>query len=126
MNIERVLNPSSFLYSLGGLHDVRISHFQFEVKTRKLVFVVEDLNANFTDLPEYAGSRHCKLIFSQVETFLLDVETFEGVRIADATISEDGSKLRLEVDLNLGGGELTKGRSISATFMQLHIEDYED
>jgi hypothetical protein len=48
----------------------------------------------------------------------------EGVRISDARVLKGMSALEMEIDVNLGGGDLTKGlSSIACAFESLQVVD---
>ena len=121
--MEQIGDPIEFVARLGGLHDVEVERVEFDPLDQTLVLVVSDINANFAGLPDYKGSSACRLIFGGVKAFAFDVETEEAVRISRAAIAHQESSLRLEADLNLGGGTLTGGRrSIAEPFDSLRIE----
>src|SRR5262249_33517735 len=124
MGLKQIEDPTDFLGRSGNLHDVRVESIEFDVDTQTLRLALNDINASFSDTPEYQGFRATTLIFGGVLSCVLDLETSEGVRISHASISAQGPRFRLEMDLNLGGGFLTGGRaSIAADFESLRTSD---
>jgi hypothetical protein len=124
MSAKQIHSPAEFLADLGSLHDVEVNSLEFDQLDQTLVLKTPDINANFTETPEYKGCRPCALIFQGVRALTLDVETHEAIRISRATVIRSEAALRLEVDLNLGGGALTGGRrSIAVAFDSLHLKD---
>lgn len=124
MTLERIYDPAAFLVEFQGLHDVRVDRIEFDAVNDILTLVLEDLHAMATGVSKHKSARPCALVFQEATHALIDVETSEGIRIGDASVGKQGSKLQLKVDLNLGGGDLTGGRgSIAAVFASLHIRD---
>lgn len=121
-----VQDPIGFLAELGELHDVRIERIEYDTERRSLTLVVDDLNWNSEGLPEYPGPRPCAVVMDDVRALAIDVEDTEGVRIASAVVVAEAGRFRLEIDLNLGGGDATRGRrSIVATFVEMRIRDFD-
>lgn len=127
MTVERIMDPDGFLYELGHLHDVCVGTVEFDTANDTLRLTLDDINAAVdSETSKHQNRRPCALIFRGVGRFLFDVETNEGIRIGHAAIVADRSRLLLEVDLNLGGGNTTEGRhSIVVSFESLHISDIE-
>ncbi|MGE3934820.1 MAG: hypothetical protein AB7F67_16290 [Rhodospirillaceae bacterium] len=119
-----IQDPVGFLAELGELHDVRIERIAYDSERLSLTLVVNDLNWGLEGFPEYDGPRPCAVVLDSVRVLAIDVEDTEGVRIASAVVVAQAGRFRLEIDLNLGGGDATGGqRSIAATFGQMRIRD---
>src|SRR5262245_4455524 len=124
MGSKQIEDPIGFLEPLGNLHDVRVDSVELDTDAQTLRIALNDINASFSDTPEYPVFKAAMLIFGGVLSCVLDLETSEGVRISQALISAQGLRFRLEMDLNLGGGSLTGGRaSIAADFESLKTSD---
>lgn len=121
-------HPRKFLADYS-LHDVRVDHLAFDIEGERLVMTLEDLHVNFrnptlSDFPRFSEERRCQLIFEGVQSFLCDVSTQEGVRISSVRSEATSSEFRIEFDLNLGGGEMTKGRnSLVFVFSRLLLNE---
>lgn len=124
MEDQPITTPSDFVTSLGRLHDVRIDKFVIDTDSQSLNLVLNDINAAFTQSPEYQGHRPATLVFSGVTELTFDVDFDEGVRISRLDIVTDSPAYRLEIDLNIGGGPASRGRrSIVAKFKSLVVRD---
>lgn len=122
MKTERVDDPPAFFSEKGGLHDVGIQRINFDSSKKTLSLSVDDIDWNSEGFPEYKGERPCTLVFHDAKKAFVDVDNKEGIRIGDAEIQETPDGYRLEIDLNLGGGETTEGRrSITTTFASLEL-----
>jgi hypothetical protein len=123
--VGRIEDPTAFFASFG-LHDVRIASLHIDVDGEALRIAVDDLYWNLEGMDEYPGEFPCILLFSGVDALRVDVELWDGIRISDHEIAPSMLKpdcLRLDLDLNIGGGESSKGRrSIGFTFRALSIE----
>src|SRR6185295_15475962 len=95
-----------------------------------LEIAVDDLYWALDGEPEYPGARPCILVFSNTDDLYIDVEISEGIRITHHAMTPVQSKpgfLRMELDLNIGGGEASRGRrSIAFSFQSLTIQDRTD
>jgi len=124
---ESIENPIEFFAALGGLHDVRINSIALDIEEQILALMLDDLYWNFEGTPEYPGERPCVLLFFGVSAVKFHCGIDEGMRISELRIIEEAGPLkpyRLEVDLNIGG--VTKaGKSITASFGALEIENSE-
>ncbi len=125
MTDQIIDDPISFFSRLGGLHDARIDKITIDVDEERVELAVNDLNANFVVTPGYsADSKPVNLIFHEVISFYLDVETYEGIRVSDIAVVKDDSGWNVGIDLNLGGGEQSKGRrSVMVKFKSLVLQD---
>lgn len=127
MESEVVEDPIEFFGALGGLHDVRINGISLDIEEQILALMIDDLYWNFEGTPEYPGERPCALIFFGVSSLKFHGDIEEGLRIGELRVMEEVGPLkpyRLEVDLNIGG--VTKaGKSITASFGSLEIENSE-
>jgi hypothetical protein len=94
------------------------------VEDRMLKITLTDLYGNFEGLPEYQGCRSATLVFNGVTGLTMDVELDEGVRISALEIVPELPDLKLEIDLNIGGGSISRGRrSVTAIFRSLQIQE---
>jgi hypothetical protein len=124
VNSRTIEDPLVFTASLGGLHDVRIDEMAVNTDDQTLKLILNDINANFADTSEYQGCRPAVLVFQGVTALFLDIDTDEGIRISNVKIVAEPAMLRLDIHLNLGGGEASGGRrSVSAKFQALQIQD---
>jgi hypothetical protein len=115
-----VEDPVGFFASIG-LHDVRIDALTLDVDSETLRFAICDLFWNMERTDEYPGRFPCTLVFADVHALFLDVEVWDGLRIDDHEIAPSSAKpgyLRLDLDLNIGGG----ARSIGFDFKSLVVE----
>ena len=121
---QTVEDPIAFFASLGGLHDVEIEAISINFVDQTLTVAVEDLHANFADLPEHPGCRPATLVFDEVTDLFVDVDMDEGIRISHARIVSQPPKMRVDIDLNIGYGSITEGRpKLTAKFRSLQIEE---
>ncbi len=67
-------DPRKFFKDLGGLHDARIEHLRWDPNHRQVTILVDDINSNFLDLPEYKGLAPATLTLSKVIGFILNVD----------------------------------------------------
>ncbi len=118
-------DPISFFSSLGGLHDARIDKLIINVDAETLELSLNDLNANFVVTPGFdENTKPGNLIFEGVTALYMDVDMYEGIRITDVEVTTDSKKLLAKIDLNLGGGNQSKGLgSITVKFDTLTIRD---
>ena len=124
MSLQPIHDPPAFLAEFHGLHDVCVDRIEFDADKDILTLVLEDLHAIATGVSKHENARPCALVFYGAMSVMIDVETSEGIRIGDVAVEKKGTGLQLRVDLNLGGGDLTRGRgSITATFASAHIRD---
>ena len=102
---QTVEDPIAFFASLGGLHDVEIEAISINFVDQTLTVAVEDLHANFADLPEHPGCRPATLVFDEVTDLFVDVDMDEGIRISHAknciSTSKDASSYRPQYRIRL-------------------------
>jgi hypothetical protein len=101
MNVQIIDNAAFFFASLGGLHDVEITTISVDADHQILKITVEDINSNFSDLPEHPGLRPARLLFIERPDIFMDLNIWEGIRISNATIAAEPPNLRLEVYLSV-------------------------
>ena len=121
-----ISSPIEYIEKLGKLHDVRIERVLVDIESDTLCLTVEDLNAVFSDLPEYPGKKRCSLIFNEIRNVSVDITTFDGVRISNFEIERHDALWSGDFFLNDGGGVRSWGNnhsSIQLVFRELHIED---
>ncbi|GAB2176525.1 hypothetical protein [Dongia sp. agr-C8] len=123
-----VEDPVSWVQKLGGLHDVRIESAEFITDAQSLTLTLNDLNGNFTGLPEYEGFRPAALIFREAKSLFFDIDlTDGGVRISNLLIEKTVAGFRLGIQLNIGIGSASEVRpSIISEFTALVIRDLQD
>src|SRR5665213_1735878 len=110
MTILSINDPLTYLAELGHLHDVEINKLSVDIEHQMLDLVVDDINANFTDLPENPGRMAAMLRFGGVTSLFLDLDLAEGLRISSASVTGENANFQLDVEFNIGYGRITKGR----------------
>ncbi|MDO9413625.1 MAG: hypothetical protein Q7T81_13730 [Pseudolabrys sp.] len=123
MASEAIGDLKQFFSSLGGLHDVRIDSISIDVDRQTLEFATYNINAAFTN-PGDPDCRPATLIFEGVNSFFMDVDMEnEGIRITDVAFVAGAAVQRLEIDLNEGGGKMSRGRrSLIINFKSLQVQ----
>jgi hypothetical protein len=124
MSVEKIGDPQSFMNSFS-LHDVRIEKINLDFDSQSVEIIVEDLNWNYEGLPNYV-ERPCSITFEGVVAFFLDVLNIEGLRIHRNQAQVVDGLIRVDFDLNIGGGDSSWGKdrsSISLTFESMKIVD---
>lgn len=66
-----------FLEALGHLHDCTIRHLEWNPKTKRIVFKIDDLYFNFKDLPEYRGPLAGTIVLEGVGSVYGDIAEFK-------------------------------------------------
>lgn len=77
MKYGQIDNPENFFHQLGSLHDARIEYFEWVPAERKVLIIIDDLNSNFLNLPEYEGLLPATLVFSNVRKMIIGVDPTE-------------------------------------------------
>lgn len=81
VNIDTLAKDMSILARLlhdhGQFHDSRIVELLWNPTTRRVTLIVDDLDANFRGFPEYSGPIPGKLMFENVHSLNVSVETLE-------------------------------------------------
>jgi hypothetical protein len=124
---ETIDDPVEFFASLGGLHDVQINGITIDVEEQILLIYVDDLYWGLDGSPDYPGERPCVLAFLGVTGVNFDFDMVDGMRIERVQINENISVTQpfaLGVDLNIGGTSRA-GKSLTAMFTSVEIEDIE-
>lgn len=122
MSHKVVQHPDKFLDSLGGLHDAEIQKINVDVESGALSVNVTDLNSNFDGMPNYAGRRPARLIFSNVDIVNVIIDVKDGVVISFANVKTYDKHFELIVDLRYGG--ITKaGGSIIVNFSSMSVDE---
>ena len=106
-------NPAGYFEELGGLHDARINEFSWDKKEKSLSVVVDDINSNFLDLPEYKGEKSAELIFSDVSS--LDINTQiddETFGISDLEVTDQAGSHEILLNCTPGGSIKFKCKAI--------------
>ena len=120
-----------FIYHMAGLTKAYgnkkvLENIHLHIEARALSLATPNLLANFSDLPEDRGDCPGKLVFYSVSDLSIDIALVEGMRIAEARVLQVGDRLKLEVDLNEGGGRQSQGvSSISFEFGELRLEGFD-
>jgi hypothetical protein len=128
MDAETIEDPIEFFATLGNLHNAGIDSVTIDIEAQILYLFIDDLYANLEGRPDYPGERPCALVFLNASAFRIDVDMSDGLRIAELRVVENAgaqNPFTLEIDLNIGGVS-GKGKSISAGFAALEIEDVTD
>jgi hypothetical protein len=71
-----IADPETYFHDLGNLHDSKLVVIELDLAKRAVVFVVDDLYANFRGLPEYVGSQPVRLTLNDVDVIDLGI-TFD-------------------------------------------------
>lgn len=122
-----IVDPATFFRELGGLHDTEIVRIDFDPHARSLAIKLEDLNANFVDLPEDPGRRSCTIHFVDVSKFHVDVDVSVdlAIRIDGIDVRQEGTGYRMKMSINLGCGPLTGNcPGIAVDFEGLHLQGH--
>jgi hypothetical protein len=88
MNMNQL---SDFLLKLGGLHDATVVAIDWQLESRTLEFVLDDLYANFSGLPEYPGRHKAVIRLEGVSRIDFNVEVTERLRVFEILPAEDRS-----------------------------------
>ena len=75
---QRIDNPEKYFHDLGDLHDARILWLNWNRKAEEWVIVVDDLQSNFADTPEYPGVEPAMIYFRGVSRLLMDFDLKQG------------------------------------------------
>jgi hypothetical protein len=119
MQAKTIEMPVEYIASLGGLHDVRIDEVAFNADAQTLTL---DTSVHFDDDPELEQLRSRFLVFAGVSELCVDVDLNEGLRISEVSVAAIATEFRLEISLNIGGGEVSRGwRSITAKFKSVAV-----
>lgn len=106
---------------LGHLHDVRVRSIRWDAHLEDLEFALEDIYANFSDLPDYPGKEPGSIVLHQVKELVLDVTIVGQAYIYEFTVEElDGESLAT-VLFRLGGE--IPARFTSADFPDVRLLD---
>lgn len=128
METDAFDDPVAFFAGHGDLRDVRVNAITLDIEEQLLCLLVDDLYSSFEGTPDYPGERPCAIIFIGVSALRIEGDIDEGLRIGALRVLETddtGKPFRLEVDLNIGGTSKA-GKSITARFAAIEIEDIED
>ena len=102
--LKRIDDPRSFLHESGGLHDAEITQLHWDITKRAVSILVDDLNANFSGLPEYQGRCSGRLIFESVTAFESLVKPTTGQwHIYGMEVARDDGSLRFTIRCSPGG-----------------------
>lgn len=98
-------NISSFIKSLGGLHDAALRRLQWSGDERRLEIDVDDLYSNFLGLPEYLGPKRAGFVFYEVRSLGIEVDLTErGLTLYDWTFQVDAASGHCcEISFSPGG-----------------------
>lgn len=109
--MKNVINdPPSFAHILGGMHDAKIVSFQIDFSTRTLELTIDDLNANFSDMPEHEGKFPALMEFTEVTNLHLDCNASHGdtQRVYDLQIKPNPTLSKYDLVLTISpGGRMT-------------------
>ncbi len=75
---QTITHPEQYFHDLGDLHDARIVWLNWNRKAEEWVIVVDDLQSNFTETPEYTGVEPAMIYFRGVTRLLMDFELIHG------------------------------------------------
>lgn len=104
-NEGRIEAPTLFFDELGNLHDARIRLFEWDPIRGEIVFVFDDLYANFEGLPEYEGAQPVRLVLSDVSDIEINMTSDNSqLWVLDFEVEEDSAESKLRVLVNLATG----------------------
>ena len=104
MNIENINQPSAYFKALGGLHDSRICKLLWDDEARILSISIDDLHANFLDLPEYDGLQPILIKFVDVSSVDIDTQVYENaLSIYELEARDIDSFFDVEIKCSPGG-----------------------
>ena len=93
-----IREPVSYFNELGHLHDADVTEFHWNPFKREIAFAIDDLYANFLDLPEYEGLQAVRLTLSGVSRVQIDVASgTPPLRIRSFEVSESGTQIHIVV-----------------------------
>src|SRR4051812_17284468 len=99
---ERTLSDmAGFLRALGHLHDCEVLALEVNPAAQEVIMAVDDLYANFLDLPEYPGKQRVQFCFGDVDDLDMGL-SLDGLpaRIMDFEV-EAHTELRADVVVRL-------------------------
>jgi hypothetical protein len=90
--------PARFFNELGQLHDADVSAIRWSPVERDFAISLEDLYANFLDLPEHPGLQPARVILSGVSRLQIDVASESPpLRIRSFEVSESATQIHVVV-----------------------------
>lgn len=102
-----------YLLKLGGLHDAQLVAMNWHVDSQAVEFVVDDLYANFSGLPEYPGRQKGAIRLEGVSHVEFDIEAWEKLKVFELLPSEDHAN---EVVAKFSPSGCVRIRYASATY----------
>src|SRR5690242_8486826 len=101
-----IQEPVSFFNDLGDLHDADVNELQWNPFKREVTIGINDLYANFLDLPEYERLQPVRLIMYGVSMVQLDL-TSDGpplrIRSLEVAGASSGPQIHIVVTFDHGG-----------------------
>ena len=79
---------SEFLLKLGGLHDALLVSIDWQLQSKTLEFVFDDLYANFGGLPEYPGRHMAAIKLEGVSRVDFNVDATERLKVFEMLPAE--------------------------------------
>jgi hypothetical protein len=99
-----IADPVSFFTELGHLHDADVTEFQWNPINREIVFVIDDLYANFLDLPEYENLQAVRLILSGISRAQIDVASEAApLRVRSFEVTQSDTRIQIVVTFEHDG-----------------------
>ena len=80
---------SDFLLKLGGLRDATLVAIDWQIESRTLEFVIDDLYANFGGLPEYPGRHKAVIKLEGISRVDFNVDATERLRVFKILPAQD-------------------------------------
>lgn len=94
---EVLTDPGRFLAERGTLHDARVEQLIWRPDLMEVHIVIDDLNSNYLDLPEYPGLEPATLILMDVQDLNVAVDQREPhLPIYEITAIEEDSRIHVE------------------------------
>ena len=98
----KIEDPKHFFDDLGNLHDARITEIHWEQRQKRLAISIDDMNANFSGLPEYKGCQPQTIILGQLEDFDFSVVGSEdNLNIDEFNVSSSKSSSMISVEIKI-------------------------
>jgi hypothetical protein len=113
--MEEIANPVEYLDQLGGMHDARVLSISIDCVASRLIFVVDDLNANFEELDGYPGEVSAELVFAGISDVSVTNGHFEKSGIFDCVAQAEAGAYLLRCRASPSGEIEFKFLSMSVT-----------
>lgn len=94
LNLNLMKSPKEFFDAFGGLHDAQVLSLNFNFEDDSLKVLIDDLYANFLNLPEYKDIKNVYLIISGCKILDINIELLgDELKIYDIYIEQSQMKI---------------------------------